>query len=109
LKGTLEILSAIKNAFDQHRIGSNDKRDGDAPLKSDRAQAGQQMFALLPSQGKRRKTIAEGHDTGDVIISPTLACLARDVRVQAIYLTLGARGEYNVHNISTVDSGLGGP
>ena len=71
----------------------------------------QQMFAPLhTSQGKRRKTIAEGHDTGDVIISPTLACLARDVRVQAIYLTLGARGEYNVHNISLrLTPGSAGP
>jgi hypothetical protein len=88
----LEILTAVVNTFDQHGIGSNDKRNGDPPLEPSRAQARQQIIASLSSQWKRYKAVAEGHDAGDVTIGPTLAGLACDVLVQAVDMALGSRG-----------------
>src|ERR1700674_561732 len=89
LEGCLEVPAAVKNAFDQHGIGRDDKCDGDAVLESYRPQAGQQVVPLLASQWKRLEPGAEGNDAGDVGIGPDLARLLRDVLVQAVNLALG--------------------
>lgn len=92
LERRLEILPSVENAFDQNSIRTHDKRDRDAPLERRRAQTLEQIVALLSSQGKGRKASAESHDTGDVIIGPTLIGAVRDVLIQAVDLAFGARG-----------------
>jgi hypothetical protein len=93
----LEIPPTIENTFDQHGIGGDHKRDGDAPLEPYRAQAGQQVVAFPPAYRKRRQSVAEGHDATNLGIGPTLVRAVCNVRVQPVDLTFGTLREDNAH------------
>jgi hypothetical protein len=37
MENGFEVLPAVENAFDDHRLGGHNECDGDAPLEPDRA------------------------------------------------------------------------
>jgi len=58
----LEVLPAVENALDQHRIRRDDKGDRDAAFEASHSQSGQDIVARCTPQRERRKSVAEFDD-----------------------------------------------
>ena len=95
-----EVLSAVEDAFDKHRICRDDERDGDAALYSVSRNPGSKSSRRVPRRGKCRQPIAEFDDAADISISALCARVLGYGTVQSVDVARGKWCEDDLHKVS---------
>jgi hypothetical protein len=81
---SLEILSPVKNTFDEKGFLQDHEGDRHSALEADRSQAGQDIVGSLSSLRKCRKPCAVGEDSTDMAVGGLFARLRRDASVESV-------------------------